>query len=380
MTGPQRRTLVIHSLEGGGAERDIADLAGRWAADGRDVTLITLSSAATDVYPLPPDVRRVALNVMGVSSSPLAAVRNNLRRIARLRAALVESRPDVVVSFSDTTNVLTLLAGRGAAWRVVISERIDPRHHRIGPAWSLLRRLTYPWCGALVVLTESVRGAARRLVRGRPVHVVPNPAHVPAGAMRPRYADDLRPRGGRIVAMGRLHRQKGFDLLIDAFGRIAPRHPDWRLDILGDGPERAALDSQIARQQLADRVRLRGWIADPAAVLSSADLFVLSSRYEGWGNALVEAMACGLPAVSFDCPSGPAEIVRPQVDGLLVPPDDVAALAAAMDRLMSDEALRRRMGDRGREVVERFSAERIFARWEEILAATVENRPSTALQ
>ena len=146
--------------------------------------------------------------------------------------------------------------------------------------------------------------------------------------------------------MGRLAPQKGFDLLIDAFSRVAGRHPQWSLQILGEGPDRPALERLIDVKGLAGRVVLAGWEPDPSAVLQQGDLFVLSSRFEGFPNALLEAMACGLPSVSFNCQSGPAEIIRDQIDGILVPPEDVPGLADAIDRALTDEALRRRLAAR----------------------------------
>lgn len=167
--------------------------------------------------------------------------------------------------------------------------------------------------------------------------------------------------------MGRLDRQKGFDLLIEAFSRIAAKHPDWSVHILGDGSERAALEALIESKHLAGRVVLRGWVDDPVAELRAAELFVLSSRFEGFPNALLEAMACGLPAVACDCPGGPAEIIRAGTDGLLVPPEDTAALAAALEQLMSDDELRARLAGRASEVKRRFSVERFFEQWEAVL-------------
>ena len=125
-----------------------------------------------------------------------------------------------------------------------------------------------------------------------------------------------------VVAMGRLSPEKGFDLLIDAFARLAAQHADWRLEIAGEGPERDALQRQIDAAGLQPQVQLVGWVSDPERFLSRSALFVMSSRYEGFPVALLEAMACGVPVISFDCDSGPREIIRPDVDGVLVPAGD----------------------------------------------------------
>ena len=190
------------------------------------------------------------------------------------------------------------------------------------------------------------------LMRGRPIYVIPNAVEAPPNAASiaaraTTSSDPSRPRW--IVAMGRLARQKGFDLLIDAFSRIAGRHPQWSVKILGEGPARASLKKLIAEKGLAGRVVLAGWEPDPVFVLRQSDLFVLSSRFEGFPNALLEAMACGLPSISFDCPSGPAEIIRDTIDGLLVAGGGCrAALAKTMDRVLGDELLRQRLERRGR--------------------------------
>ncbi len=374
-----RYTLVIHALNSGGAERVLANLANHWAEAGVQVTLITLAPPASDHYRLRAEVRRVGLDLQQTSRSPLQALENNLRRIRRLRRAIRETRPELVLSFTDRMNVLTLLASRRQPWPVMIAERNDPRHQPMGRVWEFLRRVSYPRCAAAVVQTRPVAAYLKTWIPNRPVFVIPNaafPPH-PSRVISDNEQAVVQGTGGEpptIAAMGRLDHQKGFDLLIRAFARIASRHAAWRLRIAGQGAERTALEAMARRVQLDTRVEFCGWQDDPNPFLNAAQLFVLSSRWEGFPNALLEAMSCGLPTVSFDCPSGPAEIIRHQLDGLLVPPENVEELAAAMDRLMSDPELRRKLGSRAREVVTRFPAPAIYSAWDQAVARFDEGR------
>lgn len=368
---PRRLTLVVHSLASGGAERVLAAMANHWAAAGDAVTVITLDAAANDECELSSQVHRVGLDLMRESRHLIDAISWNYRRTRQLANAIRASEPDHVVSFTEKMNVLTLMACRGLGLDVVIAERTDARHHEIGRVWSAMRRLTYPWCRALVVQTARVRDHMRKILPRKPIYVIPNSVNAACSSGAALKA--ASPREYSVLGMGRLVPSKGFDVLIDAFSRIAPRHQDWNLVIAGKGPEQTALGERVRSLGSNGRVKLAGWFADPYDVLRSADLFVMSSRYEGFPNALLEAMAAGLPVVSFDCDSGPSEIIRDDVDGVLVPAGDAAQLEKAMDRLMSDESERRRLGERARDVVRRFSVQTYYRRWDAVLrGASVE--------
>jgi glycosyltransferase involved in cell wall biosynthesis len=196
------------------------------------------------------------------------------------------------------------------------------------------------------------------------VIVIPNAA--PTWADRvPSYEGSIPSR--RIVAVGRLSEEKGFHALIEAFRLVAPQYPDWTLTIFGEGDERGRLERLVQQSQLAARVHLPGWTEDVKGALLSGELFVLPSRYEGFPNALLEAMAVGLPCISFDCDSGPREIIRHGMDGLLVPAGDVRQLAEALASLMGDPSLRQKLGSEARNVVTRFSREAIYGQWDQLL-------------
>jgi glycosyltransferase involved in cell wall biosynthesis len=358
----RRLTLVISSLGSGGAERVMGLLAGHWAGQGLDVTLITLSSRSTDFFPLDERVQRIDLDLLKASAGPSDALHNNWNRFSSLRSAIRESKPDAVLSFTDATNVLVLLATRGLGVRVVVSERIDPRYHRIGRGWELLRKLTYRHADTLVVQTEAVRAWGEQMVRPGRVAVISNPVLV-----KPSHGEAPPNRSRTIAAMGRLDPQKGFDLLVQAFAQVAAGFPEWALVIYGEGAERGRLEHLVREYKLGNRVRFPGRTTKPHDELSQAQVFVLSSRYEGFPNALLEAMACGCAVVSFDCPSGPGELIQHGVNGILVPPGDVEALADALRKMCSHESFCRGLGAEATKVSERFSMERISDEWMRVL-------------
>lgn len=365
MTTQQRQlriAFVIPSLQCGGAERIAALMAASLSARGHRITVITLDHDCNDFFTLPPSVKRIGLNQVGDSTNPLSALRANFTRIKRLRKSLASCGPDVAVSFGILPNVLTILAATGMNLPVVIREETDPRYAELVKPWPLLRQLTYRRAAALMVLTEEVRGWANQMINRERVRAVPNPVVPLTGA--------ASSESKSIVALGRLVEVKAFDSLLQAFGRISERFPDWHLCIGGDGPLLCSLQRLSAGLNLGRQVTFFGRVDDPAKFLAQASIFALSSKREGFPGALLEAMSLGLAPVSFDCPSGPRHIISHGQDGLLIPAGNIDQFATALALLMSDRELRSRLGTAARIAACRFDVEVITSRWETILHET----------
>ena len=341
----QHVCCVAPSLSMGGLERNIVRLAGWLTQAGLQVTLLTLNPDAPDFYAVPAGVRRVKADPAAFASPRWYDIPAQLRRNNALRRSLLALCPNAVIAFGDTTNIAVCLALWRSRVPVAVSVRTYPNDPALGVRWRLLRRLAYPRAQRVVMVSEDSREwAVRRVLRWN-IEVIPNPVMEVRRSGRVHNGSGV---GRTIAGLGRLVYAKGFDTLIAAFARLATRFPDWQLCIHGEGPERPRLTRQAAEHGLTERVRFPGATQDVEGTLSEADLFVFPSRFEGFPNALAEAMACGLASIAFDSPGAVRELIRHGIDGLLVPLDDVGALAEAMARLMADDVERERMAARAR--------------------------------
>lgn len=350
--------FLISSLRGGGAERVASTLCNYWAENKHDVTLVTLDGKQNDFFVSHPRLKRYDLDSYTSSKNMFDKIKANLSRLVRIRRIIKNNKPDVVLAFMDVSNVLATVACLGTGIPVVISERSYPPYFHDGDWFDRIRRMVYQYSSAFVAQTNKIADWGREFLAHKPIAVIVNP--LADKALNSNLNTD---RKNVILGMGRLHPDKGFDLLIEAFNLCYEHYPEWELHIAGIGREQPKLENMIQTLGLGDRVRLLGETDQPQALYAQAKIYVLSSRVEGFPNVLIEAMANGLPVTSFDCNSGPADIIENEINGLLVPPMQVDALALSMQRLMADENLRTNLGREAAKIRSKYILENISEQW-----------------
>lgn len=371
--------LYIDSLKTGGAERITLAWAG-WLRDaGHPLVLLTRHGSRRDFYPLPAGIQRHVephdpawLRRLGWFGFPL--------RLWRLRQLLNGLQPAVVIGITTLPAIKLLLASVAAPWPVLVAERNYPPAKPPARLWCWLRRLSYPWARLHLVQTQRTAEwlVAQQGVAPQRCATVPNPVLWPLPRFQPAVDPrSCRPDGARmLLAVGTKPHQKGFDRLISAFLRLAEEHPEWHLVILGLDPAGAshhrAVADLLARRQadplLRRRLHCPGPVGNVADWYAAADLFVLSSRYEGFPNVLLEAMASGCACLACACPTGPDEIISHGHDGWLLPAQaDPDQLAGGLRVLMVDEELRLRLGQNGRAVIDRFAEAQVRRRLLDVL-------------
>ena len=356
--------IFIHSLSSGGAERVTTNLANYWAGKEWDITIATLTGDESDFYQLHPRVKRIALNLDADSQGLLSAIKHNYQRVRALRKVLKQQQPDVALAMMTTANILLALAAKGLGIPAVGSERIHPPMLPLGTVWEWLRQHIYGQLDMLVALTKESAVWLKANTKIQKVEIIPNTVNYPITPQPPVIKPKFVSNSFNLIAVGRLSYQKGFDRLIQAFSTLASRFPEWNLIILGEGDCRQILEQQIAELGLEQRVSMPGVVGNLGDWYTEADLYVMTSLFEGFPNALGEAMSYGLPVISVDCDTGPRDIIRHQVDGLLVPQNDHHALVETLKMLMGDKMLRQKYAERSVEIRERLSIENISSLWE----------------
>jgi glycosyltransferase involved in cell wall biosynthesis len=374
-----RITIVIAGLGGGGAERVAVNLANAWSIRGYQATLLTISQNSrppaytiddgVDVRDVgwPRRAREYELNakavapiVRGFHANDATILMPDITMLALLRFAILRTEPDVVVSFITQTNVRVLAALHESKTPVIVCEVTDARRLNMRD-WQRPRDRYYRRA-ARVVATDPVI-AEWLAARGAKAISIHNPLLAPATPI-PSQPTTRK----RVITMSRLSMEKRVEWLVRAFASLAEKYPSWDLEIYGHGPQRNFLEHLAEDLAPPNRIRVCGFSPDAYRVLSGAGIFVSASWIEGYGNSIWEALACGVPVIAIDAGPSIRKLVRHEIDGLVINGEGVPELAAALERLLSDEVERKRFAASAPEVVERFSMQAALQQWDELLA------------
>lgn len=342
---------VITGMNTGGAERVMATLCNE-LSKRHDVCLLVLKDAQSDYY-ISNRVEVVSGNITN---------QNICKCIRVIKKEILRWKPDVILSFMTKTNIVVLLAAIEAHLRdrVIIAERANPYNAK--HIFRIIRRVLYPFAAGAVFQTRQAQDYYKCMLKCESV-VLRNP-------LNPDF--DIRTYEGErkktIVTIGRLSIEKNQKMLIKAFERIADKYPDYSVEIYGDGPLQGELQKQIDASGLNNRITLAGRKDNIQEYVNNAGIFVLPSNSEGMPNALLEAMAMGIPSIATDCPiGGTAAIIKNLENGIIIPMNDTVKLADSISMLIDDKALAKRIGHNAQHVTEDYSAEKVCLEWEAYL-------------
>ena len=350
--------LVCVSLRSGGTERIVSSVA-NYFSEKFEVSLLVLSRSEP-FYSLRSEVRLLQPEVRPRSQSGWHWY---IRILGHLRRSLVKAHPDLVLCFGEHIAPVVLPMARLTGSRVLVFNRASPVTSLRGRR-GFLNPLIYPLAHRVVVQTD----AAARLMKSRypfsRFEVWPNPVEVPA------QVAPIKMRHRRIINVGTMGGQKNQQTLLRAFASLENRDV-WTLDLVGDGPDRVALERLSEELDISESVRFHGQTQNVDGLLQGARIFAFTSLTEGFPNALAEALAAGCACISYDCPTGPSDLIEDQVNGLLVPNGDQNAFTGSLRRLVTDYALQERLASSAREKIAKFSAGNILVELDRLVGRSL---------
>ena len=348
-------------IQAGGAERVFSIIANNLAANGNEITILTFDKPeGSSFYPLDPKIKWILMNEQIIPSFFKKIVPSNfIRRIFVARKLISKKNFRSIIVLGDFMNIFSIILGKSLKIPVIISDRNNPKEKKLSRRFELFKKITYPLASSLVVMTDDQAKSYSKKMQ-KIITVIPNPV----------IKKDINTNSSKtlfeppfILAIGKLMHQKGLDLLIQAFSMIANKNPDWNVIILGEGEDRNKLENMIIKLDLKNRIILPGILNNSSDALKDADIFVLPSRFEGFPNALGEAMAHGKPVIATDCDFGPRVMINNEVDGLLIKNNDIKLLAASIERLINDQKLRNKLGRNATKITNRYNVKNIMNLW-----------------
>ena len=367
----KRIVIIVSAMNLGGAQRVVSILCDHWSQNGYEVTLIsTYTGEKANHYHVHDNV-----SLRHLSDSPYFnqnKIANLIWKLFQLRKILKSLNPDQVISFLTRVNVASALSLLGIKSSLTICERTWTPFATLNKKLFWFYRILFKKVDRVIVQTDKSKSWLREHFPNIKVQVIANPTIYPIPYQNEKSIkpDNLLSLKRKIIlASGRLHKFKQFDLLINTFSSLEGDFPDWDLVILGDGEERKDLSSLSFSLGLENRIYLPGSVGNVSDWYERADLFVLSSSVEGFPNVLLEAMTYGLPCVSFDCDTGPRDMISSGVNGVLVDPKDKElGMTAALTQLLTDKDFRNKLSTNSILLRDKYSVKNIMQEWDRVLS------------
>lgn len=353
--------FVIPSFSSGGAERVVSNLA-NFLITEYEVHIITLNKTEP-FYPLDNKiVLHHCVDDIKPSNSIFTAIKSNWFLTKTIAEIVKTNKIQLLIGFMTTSNILSIISGRLLQIPVIISERNNPSKESTPRIWRILRRLIYRFANYTVVQTEPIKQYYNKSIQESRLTIIPNPIYMDLSMKNIIGNGDSEKI---ILNVGRLSPQKAQDILIKAFAKTD--NNGWKLIIAGEGEDRSKLEGLINELEIQHKIELAGRIKNISDMYSRAKIFAFSSLYEGFPNALIEAMYFGLPCISTDCPTGPSELISNGENGFLVPMNDVDSMADKLGILMNDMDQRKLFGERAQKTVEIFKVKNVIKQWKKII-------------
>jgi GalNAc-alpha-(1->4)-GalNAc-alpha-(1->3)-diNAcBac-PP-undecaprenol alpha-1,4-N-acetyl-D-galactosaminyltransferase len=335
-------------LRGGGQERALTSMANYLATIGYQISIISLFKTEQfydlhkDIIVFWPEITRRKYNRLIYALLIIPYLRKTIKRV----------KPDLLMSFGEWFNPFVILSTRLLGVPLYVFDRMGP-NMKLDPLIATARKALYRFAQGIVVQTKVAANIVAGNSNAKNIIVIPNPVNVI------NTVTSIKKK--QILTIGRLSREKGQIILIEAFSRLSSQ--EWTLHLVGDGPERTNLESKVSSLGISDKVFFHGHLKDFSNIMGESEIFVLPSFYEGFPNALIEAMSVPLPCISSNCVAGPSEIIEDGTNGLLVEPANVEALVASLNRLIENPVLRTKLATEAYKVRDTLAWDRIYQKY-----------------
>lgn len=360
----QRILYVVSSLGFGGAERVVSELANYLSDMGNEIYILLISDNKIN-YNISSKIKIIDINSNMVNKAGFSAAFERMRLI---RKHTNQINPDIVISFLSIVNIYTSFSLILSKHKLIISERNDPKNDPKGVVKRAARLLAYEFADGYVFQTDAAKQYFCKRFQEKSI-VIANPVKI-------NLPEPFKgKRTNKIIAIGRLVKQKNYPLLIYAFNEIQKEFNEYRLYIYGEGKERNNIEKLIGTLCLEDRIILKGNVSNFHEEVTDASLYVLTSDYEGMPNALMESLAMGIPCISVNCSGGgPAELINNEENGVLVPADRLDVLVDAMRRILTDIEFSKKLSSNAVRDSKKYSIHTIADKWMDYINSIMEGK------